>query len=593
MKKFTFLTLCFCFIIGSTFAKTVWVSAVAKGNADGTTAGNAYGDFAQALATITVGDVLRVSSGSGPVVVNATNADWAAKNFAFTIQGDLVGSTLIRSGGAASRIITINSAAVGLTVTFKYIIFTGSTDVTLAGGGVLFINQPDVTLNFENCRFEANSLDATNTAGGGAFWISNSTLTFTDCLFKDNAALSKGGAISITSGNVTMTRCTFHANKTTSTTANLNAGALYVNGATTVVDISNCTFFQNTTGSSNLDYGIIRTESGNTTVTNSLFYDNKTNNGAGSPSDWGGAAAGTQTFNTSIAQWITNNIDNHDVDSGSIAFIKGGAGRAADLTSSNLYFNSSDGFVKYTPATVGDDSPIGFGSDGKDVGAWEYVAAVATITSLTSDGTTVITQGCGGSTLVIKGTDLTGASAVTVNGVAVASFVVTDATTITAILPAGPIAAGAVVVTTPGGTATSTGNFAVNAIPDTPTISAGSNSFCAGGSVTLTSDAASGNQWYKDGVLIGGATETTYSATASGTYTVIATANGCPSAESAGTTVTEQALPNAGADGTLTVCVGTTPSESELFAALTGADAGGSWSNIGLVYTYTVNATSP
>ncbi|NOR29237.1 MAG: T9SS type B sorting domain-containing protein, partial [Lutibacter sp.] len=58
-------------------------------------------------------------------------------------------------------------------------------------------------------------------------------------------------------------------------------------------------------------------------------------------------------------------------------------------------------------------------------------------------------------------------------------------------------------------------------------------------------------------------------------------------------TVTAQLEPNAGDDGTITVCQGTTPSEATLFAALTGADEGGSWSNIGLVYTYIVDATSP
>ena len=122
--------------------------------------------------------------------------------------------------------------------------------------------------------------------------------------------------------------------------------------------------------------------------------------------------------------------------------------------------------------------------------------AEPTVTSLTSDGTIAITEACGGSTLVIKGTDLSGATAVTVNGVAVASFVVTNSTTITAILPAGSIAAGKVVVTTPGGTGTSAGDFAVIAAP------------------------------------------------------------------------------NAGTDGTLSVCVGTTPTNTELFARLTGAAAG-------------------
>ena len=45
---------------------------------------------------------------------------------------------------------------------------------------------------------------------------------------------------------------------------------------------------------------------------------------------------------------------------------------------------------------------------------------------------------------------------------------------------------------------------------------------------------------------------------------------------------------------TLTVCAPTTPTEAQLFAALQGTpDAGGSWSHVGLVYTYTVAATAP
>ena len=112
MKKITFFTFCLTlFLAGNLYSKTVWVSAVAKGSADGTAAGNAYGDFAVALGTIVAGDILRVSSGSGPVTVNASSANWAAKNFAYTIQGDLVGSTLVKSGGVGARIITLNDVA--------------------------------------------------------------------------------------------------------------------------------------------------------------------------------------------------------------------------------------------------------------------------------------------------------------------------------------------------------------------------------------------------------------------------------------------------------------------------------------------------
>ena len=52
--------------------------------------------------------------------------------------------------------------------------------------------------------------------------------------------------------------------------------------------------------------------------------------------------------------------------------------------------------------------------------------------------------------------------------------------------------------------------------------------------------------------------------------------------------------PDAGSDGTLTICQGGNPIESELFEALNGTpDPGGVWTNIGNVYTYTVNAVSP
>ncbi|MBI2730560.1 MAG: T9SS type A sorting domain-containing protein [Sphingobacteriales bacterium] len=86
----------------------------------------------------------------------------------------------------------------------------------------------------------------------------------------------------------------------------------------------------------------------------------------------------------------------------------------------------------------------------------------------------------------------------------------------------------------------------VNAVPSPSVITAGSaTTFCSGGSVTLTSSVASGNQWYKDGVLITGATNQTYAATASGSYTCIVTSNGCSSAVSNAIVVTVNAIPSA------------------------------------------------
>ncbi|MEZ4791383.1 MAG: T9SS type A sorting domain-containing protein [Flavobacteriales bacterium] len=78
-------------------------------------------------------------------------------------------------------------------------------------------------------------------------------------------------------------------------------------------------------------------------------------------------------------------------------------------------------------------------------------------------------------------------------------------------------------------------------------------------------------------------------------YTVTATNGVCTS--DANVTVTVQPAPNAGTNGSLTICEGSTVSEGQLFAALGGSpDAGGAWTPTlagAGVYTYTVSPTAP
>ena len=387
MKKITFLTIYLSlFLVGGLFSQqTVYVSATGAGSSDGTSEQNAYGNFANALLDINSnGDKLIVI---GTVTVGA--ATISGKNFAFTIEGKDATSTITGSGGT-SRLFTLNQSTT-IDVTLKDLTFS-NYNTTLAGGGVLFSNDAGATVTFDNCIFTGNSV--TNNQGGGAIFFANGTLniidssfesntssdeggaifansgtiTITNTLFKTNSAASKGGAIYTANGDFTITGSTFYDNQTTGADG---GSVLYVASSGSTNSISNCTFFQNTTANANQDYGTIRTDNGNTTVTNSLFYDNKTNNDTGAPSDWGSGPNGTQTFNTSIAQWISTNIDNQDEGTGSITGIKGGTGTPANLTSSNLAFNGTSGFVQYTLPASGDDSPIDFGSDGNDVGAWD------------------------------------------------------------------------------------------------------------------------------------------------------------------------------------------------------------------------------
>jgi hypothetical protein len=101
----------------------------------------------------------------------------------------------------------------------------------------------------------------------------------------------------------------------------------------------------------------------------------------------------------------------------------------------------------------------------------------------------------------------------------------------------------------------------VNPLPVAEVAADGSTSFCAGGAVNLitTGPAGSSYQWYLDGVLVDGATEDTWTATASGSYGVVITSDaGCASDASAPVMVTVDPAPvvNVSATEPTTFCEG-------------------------------------
>ena len=104
-------------------------------------------------------------------------------------------------------------------------------------------------------------------------------------------------------------------------------------------------------------------------------------------------------------------------------------------------------------------------------------------------------------------------------------------------------------------TSSKTISVTVNAKPIAPTITpSGATTFCAGGSVTLSSSAGTSYLWST------GATTQSIAVTASGSYTVqVANASGCLSSASVPTTVTVNAKPAAptiSASGSTTFCTG-------------------------------------
>ncbi|MBK9147075.1 MAG: hypothetical protein IPM12_04535 [Flavobacteriales bacterium] len=130
----------------------------------------------------------------------------------------------------------------------------------------------------------------------------------------------------------------------------------------------------------------------------------------------------------------------------------------------------------------------------------------------------------------------------------------------------------------------------------TATITAsGATTFCSGGSVLLSANTGSGlnYQWRNNGANISGATASTYTATASGSYSVVVTSSGCSGTSSA-VTVTVNAAPTATitAGGSTSFCAG----GSVVLSASNGSGLSYQWrsngSNIGGATASSYTATA-
>ena len=170
------------------------------------------------------------------------------------------------------------------------------------------------------------------------------------------------------------------------------------------------------------------------------------------------------------------------------------------------------------------------------------VNSVSTTPTVTSFNPASSCSGSGAS-VVITGTNFTGATAVNFNGLSAASYTINSSTQITATLPAVAIT-GPISVTTPSGTGTSSSNFTVNALPIAVAVS-GNGTYC--GSTTIAASGGTGGTIYYQGTTSGGTSTATASSsqsiTTSGTYYFRSqSASGCWGPEGSAT-VTINTLP--------------------------------------------------
>ena len=352
---------------------TYYVKAGGLNTNNGLSETSAFPSLSKAIATANDGDTI--------IIIGSINqVDQVTLSKSVSIEGK--NNAIINGvdGGTVSKMYVLTDA--GLTVSFSSITFTGSINKTQSNGAV-FSMTGDSDIYFSNCIFDGNA--TLGDFSGGAIFVSKGRLNITDSLFKNNTAGKSGGAIYISASLnpiVDISGSTFYNNLAQGTLGPDGGGAILSEGvvvspATTPatytgqVTITNSSFFENKTTKNSVDYGAIRSTNTNVSVTNSLFYNNKVNGGTGASSDFGSAPGGTQSFTYSIGEWISSNVDTRE---NFISYVKGTTNsneKAADLTASNLRFDDTLGKVIYDEVDSGIDSPIDFGDDGEDVGAWD------------------------------------------------------------------------------------------------------------------------------------------------------------------------------------------------------------------------------
>jgi predicted outer membrane repeat protein len=168
--------------------------------------------------------------------------------------------------------------------------------------------------------------------------------------------------------------------------------------------------------------------------------------------------------------------------------------------------NTATRIVATTPAhaagavTVAVTTP---GGSGSKADAYTYVAAPTVANVAPTQG-----PAAGGTSVVITGTNLSGATSVTFGGTAAAAFTVDSATQITATTPAHAAGAVAVAVTTPGGSGSKANAYTYVAAPTVTGVSPTQGPAAGGASVVIT------------GTDLSGATSVTFGGTAATAFTV-------------------------------------------------------------------------
>ncbi len=255
------------------------------------------------------------------------------------------------------------SSTIGLTLGRMDI--TDSTTITGLGTGKVIIDASlnnnkrafritngvtgsHLTVNISGMKIQGatntESVAPENSTRGGAVYIQDEFVTFTDCAFDNNQTNNGGGAIAIngSGGSLTLIRCTFTGNKSTAADSSGVAGGAVRTTTTVNLIVDGCTFTNN---ESNITSGgAIGVLNGDLLLTNSTFSGNLAGNLGGTSSSFGGALV----LNGTIGQfgWTIRNSTFTGNKSGGRggAIMAGQGGGVLTIQNSTITGNDANAF---------------------------------------------------------------------------------------------------------------------------------------------------------------------------------------------------------------------------------------------------------
>lgn len=247
-------------------------------NGGAASGGAVYAEGANLAVTVTDSTVSSNSANAGTISMSGTAGAGAGGAFytslaSLTITDTALTSNAATKGAAKGGAIYVAGGAFSLSQTGVDITSNTATGGTYsagtAQGGAIYVASSTGSMSFDDVEVTGNSatggspyMSGTGGAGhGGAIYTTGSALTttFVDSVLSTNSATgsyggwARGGALYIDDGSVSFTDTTVASNTATGATASMSGnggsaygGAIYANGSNTAVNVTTSTFSANT-----------------------------------------------------------------------------------------------------------------------------------------------------------------------------------------------------------------------------------------------------------------------------------------------------------------------------------------------------------